>query len=234
MATHLTLRRQESPREALATAIESFYQRCHARNLTPGTIQFYAYRFLSFRRFLDEKELNPIPADITPQVVREFLSWEQQRSSAVTAKHSYRTLTAFFSFLIKDGQLNSSPMEQVESIRQKSPVIPTFSMMLIKTLLASCDNSFVGVRDRALIMVLLDTGCALRNSARCAWVMSIGENYLSACWGRAEKDARFPLGKPRGNLCFLTFRGVARLPALTHSSLGYSVNHSKPVECMKC
>jgi site-specific recombinase XerD len=88
MASRLTLRAQVSPRDTMAAAVESFYQRCRARNLSPGTIQFYAYRFLAFNRFLDEKELHLAPADVTASVVRDFLTWEQQRSSAVTAKHS--------------------------------------------------------------------------------------------------------------------------------------------------
>ena len=209
MATRLTLRQPVTSREAMDTAIESFYQRCRARNLTPGTIQFYAYRFLAFRRFLDEKTLDPAPADVTPQIVRDFLTWEQKRSSAVTAKHSYRTLTAFFSFLLKDGQVDASPMENVESIRQKTPVIPTLSMAQIETLLATCDNKFVGVRDRALILVLLDTG--LRVAELCSLQMSNidwGEQTLCVM-GKGGKGRKVPFGQTTRQvlLSYLSRRG---------------------------
>ncbi len=209
MTTRLFLRKQTTPREAMAAAVESFYQRCRARNLTPGTIRFYAYRFLAFRRFLDEKGHDPDPADVTPQQIREFLSWEQQRSSAVTAKHSYRTLTAFFSFLVKDGQLADSPMDNVESIRQKTPIIPTFSIEQIQALLATCDNQFVGVRDRALILTLLDTG--LRVSELCSLAtndVDWGEQTLYVM-GKGGKGRKVPFGQTtrQAFLSYLSRRG---------------------------
>jgi site-specific recombinase XerD len=158
MALRMTLRTPMSPREAMAAAVANFGQRCRSRNLSPTTIRFYNFRLAAFARFLKEQELELAPADVTAQVIREFLEWERTRNSAALARHSHRTLSAFFNFLVNDGLLPSSPMAQVESIRQQTPVRPTVSLEQIEQLLGTCGQDFVGVRDRALILTLLDTG----------------------------------------------------------------------------
>ena len=194
MATRLMLRTKVSPSEEMQAMMAAFEQRCRARNLSPGTIGFYNYRFLAFRRFLEAEELDLAPADVTPPVIRKFLESERTRNSACCAKQSFRTLSAFFNFLVSDGYLSESPMKQVESVRQPLPVVPVVSMAQVEALLATCDHSFTGVRDRAIIMTLLDTG--LRVAELCtAPLAGIDWNAQTlAVMGKGAKGRQVPFG----------------------------------------
>ena len=60
-------------------------------------------------------------------------------------------------------------MADVEKVRRKRTVLDTFTMAHIDALLATCGKDFVGVRDRAMILLLLD--CGLRVSELCGLTM---------------------------------------------------------------
>ena len=64
-----------------------------------------------------------------------------------------------------DGLLDQNPIDRVDKPRRRRAVISTFSPEEVESILATCRNDFVGVRDRAIILTLLD--CGLRASELC-------------------------------------------------------------------
>ena len=56
------------------------------------------------------------------------------------------------------GYLNQSPFRGVKNIRRPHRIVRPFSSVEIGSLLEACGDGTIGIRDRALILTLLDTG----------------------------------------------------------------------------
>ncbi len=184
----------------VTAAVDAFVIYGQAKNLSPNTLLYYQYRLRAFRDYLDRHAVSSAPKDITPRVIREFINDEIQRRSPSTANHSVTTLRAFFGFLVDDGFLDSNVMNGVKKVRCRKPLIETFTLEQLEAILATCDKSFVGVRDQAIILVLFDTG--IRASELCgltlddvSWteqtmtVLGKGDRERVVSFGKATRQA---------------------------------------------
>jgi site-specific recombinase XerD len=203
--------RSPSPQEPLRDALEVFYQRGRARNLSPSTQRFYRTRLEAFARYLQGQELELTLEQLTPTVIRDFLAAERERVSAMTANHSYVALRACCRFLLSEEILSVNPMEKVEKVRVPRKMIEIFSPAQIEALLHQGGRDFNGARLRAIVLVLLD--CGLRVSEFCgldhehiSWdertlrVMGKGRRERVVPFGEAARDALFLYLSKRGKL----------------------------------
>ena len=148
-----------SPADDLSVAISSYLSFCRSKNLADSTInRYYRYRLRAFAEYCAAQGVSPAPRDITASLIREFLIHEGKDKSPGTANHSFTTLRAFFNFLVEDGFLATTPMTGVRRMKVRRKVIQTFSLEQIETMLATCGRDFLGIRDRAIVIMLLDTG----------------------------------------------------------------------------
>ena len=206
----LTLLQSSSP-DALREALESFYQRGRARNLSPSTQRFYRTRLEAFVSYLQGQRLDLTLEQLTPSILRDFLAAERERVSAATAQHSYVALRALCRFLVNEEILVASPMAKVEKVRVARKVIQTFTPAQIEALLAQGGRDFNGARLRAIVLTLLD--CGLRVSELCgldhehiSWdertlrVMGKGRRERVVPFGEATRDALFTYQSKRGKL----------------------------------
>jgi site-specific recombinase XerD len=201
-----------SPRQALQEAMESFFSRGRARNLSPRTQEFYRERLQVFARHLEKRGLTVGPEHVTPDLIRDFLSAECERTSAATARHGYAALRAFFRFLVREGEVEANPMERVEKVRVPRKVVETFSVEQVEAMLATCKGrGFNGIRLGAVVLTLLD--CGLRASELCgltledvSWdegtlrVMGKGAKERVVPFGEATRQALLAYVSKRGNL----------------------------------
>lgn len=184
-----------SPAEDMTAAVQSFLSYCRAKNLSPNTLAYYNYRLKSFLQYLDEQKSDTAPSDITPQLIRAFVTSENTIHSASTANHSITALKAFFRYLALDGFIDTDPMASVQKIRQRREIIQTFSTDQIQAIFKTCQNDFQGIRDRAIIMTLFD--CGLRASELCGLStrdISWGEHTLLVL-GKGDKQRVVPFGQ---------------------------------------
>ncbi len=197
--------------EDLTAATESFLNCRKSMNCSPNTIVYYQNRFRAFAGFLDRKAPGTRPIDVTPQLVRAFLTDEMQSKSPSTANHSYIALNALFGFLVNDGFMADNPLSRVEQPRRRKTVIDTFSMEQLETLVNQCGRDFTGTRDRAMMLLMLDSG--LRVSELCGitlddvnWteqtvlVLGKGDRERIVPFGCATRQALSSYLVRRGNL----------------------------------
>lgn len=100
---------------------------------------------------------------------REGNGSETSRRSASysTIRHYFVVLSCFFNWLSRDGFLQENPMVRVKVPKSKPKVTVPYSNEEIRRLLAVCDYDFqhnakfLGSRNRAIILALLDTGVRL-------------------------------------------------------------------------
>ncbi|MHB9130384.1 MAG: tyrosine-type recombinase/integrase [Armatimonadota bacterium] len=159
MKTALKVLSPLSPAQERTAALDAFYDRCNCRNLSSGTLRFYRDKLTAFLRWLTRKELDDLAlAELHPKHLRDFLIDERKRTSPQQARHCYVSLRVFFSFLVDDERLSTSPMMKVDPPKLPKKIIPALTVEQVTALLTSCGKDFYGVRDRAILLLMLDTG----------------------------------------------------------------------------
>lgn len=195
----------------LSAAISAFLKVSKSKNLSEHTMQYYSYRLAAFSRFLEKSEYSDAPAKVTPDVIREFLTYETEHNSSTTANHSHCALSTFFKFLNTEGYLEPNPMENVEKPRRRKTVINTFSLDQIDSMLSTCGKDFVGVRDRAMILLLIDSGLRASElsgldlddvnwAEQTVLVLGKGDKERTVPFGRTTREALARYFARRGEL----------------------------------
>ncbi len=132
------------------------------------------------------------PADITPDHLRGLLVYQKELGRSETSIHHYASAAKIFlNYCVADGILVASPMDKVRMPRLPKNVLPAFEAEDVRKLLAACRN----VRDRAIVLVLLDTGCRVAEFVR----LTVGDVDVRAgtvrVWqGKGRKDRLTFLG----------------------------------------
>ena len=175
----------EAPLEtSLKSLVKGFVLTKQTEGKSPRTVEYYRD---NLRRFLWYAEKHSWPDDIrllTEWHIKEFLGYvatethrwgledngsesSQCKASLSTVHHYFVVLSCFFNWLVQEGFLQENPMARIRVARPKPRVIIPYSAEEIKRILAICDYNyehnarFLGSRNRAIILVLLDTGIRL-------------------------------------------------------------------------
>ncbi len=181
------------PTEDWQTAVKSFRNYNQSKALSPNTIDYYDYRLSAFLSFLQSAGIDSTPASCEVRTIREFLISEAAKSPT-TSQHSFCALRALYAYLVRDGFMDRSPMESVDKPKRLRCVIQTFNSTELEAVLGTCKNDFAGVRDRAIITLLLDSG--LRVSELCGIELTDidwGEQTVVVL-GKGNKERIVPFG----------------------------------------
>lgn len=91
----------------------------------------------------------------------------QNRASHTTVHHYFAVLANFFGWVIREGFLQESPTANINVAKSKSRVIKPYTKEEISRIISIYDkdyehnDKFLGSRNKAIILVLLDTGVRL-------------------------------------------------------------------------
>lgn len=144
--------------------VRLYIHACRARNLSPGTIEFYEKKLDAFVRFCTDKmviNINQINADD----IRAFLIFLEQRAHRPGGIHCYyRSVKTFFRWYENEVEPENwlNPINKV-----KAPIVPLepldpVSIETIKAMMDTCNRGeLTDARDKAVLLVLLDTGIRL-------------------------------------------------------------------------
>ena len=157
-ATDLSLADNE-----LASALKTYLLACKVEDKTPATLDSYNRRLTGFSRFIAEHDLADTPQNITVHHIRLFmLSLKEHGLDTVTIDAYYRVLRTFFNWLVAEGVISHTPMTNIKKPRLPKKLIKPFSTQDIqRMILLTSGNRFRDVRNRAVILLFLDTGIRL-------------------------------------------------------------------------
>ena len=142
----------------LQNAAEAFLTDCRIRKLSPNTIEFYREKLARFTAYAKSQKVNDLDQADT-DLLRRFFLWLEENGHNPGGRHAwFRTLRAFFRWMENELEGYTSPLRKLKPPKVDVPPIEGASMDEVQALLDTCDNSFAGLRDKALILVLLDTG----------------------------------------------------------------------------
>lgn len=166
--------RRSSPATERLAALESFYARCEGKNLSPGTLRFYKDKLTAFTRWIDREGLDGLSlTELTAKHLRDFLTDERKRCSPMQARHCFVALRTFLKHLVTEGFLARSALDGVDPPKLPKKQLPAMTIDQVQALLATCDSEFFGIRDKAILLLLLDTG------ARAAELLAITIDQVS-------------------------------------------------------
>jgi integrase/recombinase XerC len=136
---------------------------------SPRTIRWYRDHLAEFIRFLERSGDPATLAELRPPVVRRWLVALGSRRDRPLAPSSVagrvRTLRAFGSWLEREFDLADNPLHGVPVPRVPEQLVRSLRETEVRALLVAIDGSEQPERDRALVLLLLDTGIRLSEAA---------------------------------------------------------------------
>lgn len=162
-----------------------------SRNLSPRTIIWYQESFSKLTSFLDTESITDTTA-ITPVVLRHFLLHLQHGHNPGGVLRIYGAVRTFLRWYAvelapKDWE---SPTERVKPPKRPDEILEPLSTAHFNAMLSACEpRTFIGDRDRAVLLMLLDSG--LRHNEitalRCGHV-DIDTGQVTVKKGKGGKD----------------------------------------------
>ena len=148
---------------------------------SPRTIEYYESNLKRFLWFADQQEWPDEARLITEWHIREFLGYvsregnrwglegngsESSRPKATycTVHHYYCVLKTFFNWCVREGYITETPLAKIKLKNPKLNVVQPYSNKDIMKLIDVCDYDyrnnakFLGCRNKAIILMFLDTG----------------------------------------------------------------------------
>lgn len=196
----------------LAKYIGNFLLAKQVEGRSPDTLDFYRQNLFRFLWWLQNNNIRLDLASIDVNLIRSFLAYVQtaterwgigsksseHKASMATVDAYWRTLQSFFTWLVKENVLDikDNPIKRIPRPRFQQKVVRDIPLELIRQALAIFGtNTFLGLRNCAIILILLDTGMRL---SECAGILITDvnlENGLIRILGKGNKERLVRIGK---------------------------------------
>lgn len=137
-----------------------------ARALSETTILYYQSNLLAFQDYLKSIGVTTIEA-LTPTHIRTYFIHLSATCNPGGIHAHYRAIKAFLNWWSEEYEDPNwrNPIKKIKPPKVSNEPLPGISLNHIQKLLVTCDKSFIGQRDRTIILFLLDTG--LRRAEFC-------------------------------------------------------------------
>jgi len=137
-------------------AIDKFLITIKSEGVKPTTIKWYQVRFIRFIKRFGECSLDDLDIDLVRSYIADLR--DEELSPHYFYAHA-RVTRRLFKWLFEERRIEDPFYRRI-----KLPKIPRQLPKAIEhenviALLRSCDNSIAGLRDKAIMFLLIDTGC---------------------------------------------------------------------------
>ena len=206
--------------------VEDFLIAKQVEGKSPATLAFYRQNLKRFLWWLQQNSVSQDIHKIQVQHLRSFLIYVQTTPkrwqigstssrhlpSMATVDAYWRSLQAFFSWLVKESEIKTeaNPMRKLPRPKVPKKIVQDIPLDLIREALDLWDNNaLVGARNRAILLMLLDTGMRLSECANLILPDVNLENGLIKVWGKGQKQRLVRLGETAREALkhYLTLRG---------------------------
>lgn len=184
----------------------------HIRRVSPHTLRGYEADLHHFLLYLEENKLPLEMGLVKRSMIRLFLAkLYNENKSKTTILRKTSSLRSFFSHFVKEGELLSSPMDEIESPK-RTKTLPIFlKYSQVEALLSEPDiSTYFGVRDRAVMELFYSSGIRLselvalnrdnfdkanclvkvigkRNKERICPITTTAASWIDACLSHKER-----------------------------------------------
>jgi site-specific recombinase XerD len=179
-----TLRPTAPTGTSLKALVNGFVLTKQTEGKSPRTVEFYAENLKRFLWYAQRKEWSDDIRMLTEWDIREFLGYvanetnrwglegngsepAKRKVSHTTVHHYFVVLANFFGWVVREGFLLENPTAKIKVAKPKAKVIKPYTQEEIIKMLMVCDSDyehnakFLGSRNKAIVLVLLDAGVRL-------------------------------------------------------------------------
>lgn len=143
----------------LQSWIAAFMMDRRAQNMANGTLHFYKARLKDFSAYFESVSIDRV-MQIEPSHIRAFLLLLQEKGHNPGGLHSYyRVIKAFLRWFEFEPENWRNPIRQIKAPKNPVIILDPVNIDVAQTMIDICPKiDFFGLRDRAIILCLLDTG----------------------------------------------------------------------------
>ena len=138
---------------ALDLDVTAFLTDCQVRNLAPRTLAIYRRHLQDLGAWLGR----PL-ADVSTDDLRAYFLSLRERRNPGGQHQCFRVLRTFYRWLLAEGAIASNPMQRLKAPRVPEQALDPVGLDVVKAMLDTCGKGLLGLRDRALLLALVDTG----------------------------------------------------------------------------
>lgn len=172
------------PGTSLKSLVNGFVLTKQTEGKSPRTVEFYSENLKRFLWYGSRQGWSDDIRMLTEWHIREFLSYVaneryrwgltgngaeacKEKASYTTMHHYFVVLANFLGWVIREGFLADNPISKIKVAKPKAKVIKPYTYEEISRMLAVCDHDyehnakFLGSRNKAIVLVLLDAGVRL-------------------------------------------------------------------------
>jgi len=151
----------------LRKALNAWNESMRARGLAAGTLANYNAVVGRFVEFLDLQGVKTLDA-VQPQHIRQWLIHRQQQGLRPSQLHnSYRMPLTFWRWCMREGLTMNNPFARVDPPKRQYTLKPALTPEEINAIMNATNGThWLQLRDRALVLLLLDTGMRIHEAHR--------------------------------------------------------------------
>ena len=136
------------------------FEKSNSTNYSPNTRKYYEGQFKYLLTYCDAQVITKI-SQLTPVILRDFLEyleWSKHNPGGRRACfHAVRAFLLWWENEVEpDGWKN--PIRKVKCPKVPKAKLKPIHIEIIQTLMDSCEKGLAGMRDRAIILTLVDSG----------------------------------------------------------------------------
>lgn len=229
----------------LSQAITGYQLDARARRLSPHTLADYDNAFRKLQVYLVD---DPPLATITPDHMRGFLASLATAAPVVNGRirrigkkqtlNIHTGLSALWTWAVREGYAERHILHDIQRPRPEKPAISPYTQDDLKRLLAACDitktyqragqriqerTRGTALRDRCLLLVLLDTGVRASEICGIRIIDADLRNQRITVTGKGSKTRHIPLSPTTAKLLF-RYISADRKEAAVNAPLFLGVN----------
>ena len=149
---------------------QTFLTDCKIRGLSEGTQTFYRKKLSLFFSFCEAQQVRYI-SQIDTEHLRRFFVWLEETGHNKGGRHAYfRTLRTFFRWLEQEIDDFKSPLIRLKPPKLDIEPVQGVTADEVNALVATCtSDSFADRRDKALLLLLFDSGLRIEEALNLTW-----------------------------------------------------------------
>lgn len=196
----------------LEEQVQQFLIAKQVEGKSPVTLNFYRENLGRFSWWVQHNRVSLDISKIQVQHLRSFLAYiqttpnrwnvgstsSQHLPSMATVDVYWRSLQSFFAWLVKEGVIEAkdSPMKKLPRPKVPKKIVEDIPLDLVRRAIDEFDgNTLIGARNRAIILMLLDTGIRLSECSNLTLADINLDTGLIRVWGKGGKQRLVRLGE---------------------------------------
>ncbi|WP_212508633.1 tyrosine-type recombinase/integrase [Litoribacterium kuwaitense] len=183
--------------EDYESAVSLFLRELKVRNRSEYTVKYYARELLKAGGMLERAGVDTSPERITAKDIKThiILRMMDEKRKDTTVNARLRALRAFFNYLVDEKLIKESPFNTVSLVTQQSRYIESFTKEQMRALLAApAKETFTGVRDYTIMLIMLETGVRLRELTEVSLKdIQWADDSAIKVHGKGAKDRLLPI-----------------------------------------